>query len=72
MSLGARARFLDEVSHYQPWQMRRLEVRPGLTRLWQISGRSRIGFEEWMRLDLEYIQPLVPTRRWIRCAPSSP
>ena len=35
--------------------MRRLIVRPGITCLWQISGRSRIGFEEWMRLDLEYI-----------------
>ena len=56
MSLvGPRPPLPGEVSHYQPWQMRRLEVRPGLTCLWQISGRSRIGFEEWMRLDLEYI-----------------
>ncbi len=56
MSLvGPRPPLPDEVSHYQPWQMRRLDVRPGLTCLWQISGRSRIGFEEWMRLDLEYI-----------------
>jgi lipopolysaccharide/colanic/teichoic acid biosynthesis glycosyltransferase len=44
------------VAHYQPWQMRRLDVRPGITCLWQISGRSTIGFEEWMRLDLEYIR----------------
>jgi lipopolysaccharide/colanic/teichoic acid biosynthesis glycosyltransferase len=57
MSLvGPRPPIPDEVSHYQPWQMRRLDVRPGLTCLWQISGRSRIGFEEWMRLDLAYIQ----------------
>ena len=56
MSLvGPRPPIPDEVKCYQPWQMRRLEVRPGLTCLWQISGRSRIGFEEWMRLDLEYI-----------------
>jgi exopolysaccharide biosynthesis polyprenyl glycosylphosphotransferase len=56
MSLvGPRPPLPEEVSHYQPWQMRRLDVRPGLTCLWQISGRSRIGFEEWMRLDLEYI-----------------
>ena len=56
MSLvGPRPPIPEEVSHYQPWQMRRLDVRPGLTCLWQISGRSRIGFEEWMRLDLEYI-----------------
>ena len=57
MSLvGPRPPLPEEVSHYQPWQMRRLDVRPGLTCLWQISGRSRIGFEEWMRLDLEYIR----------------
>ena len=57
MSLvGPRPPIPDEVSHYQPWQIRRLDVRPGLTCLWQISGRSRIGFEEWMRLDLAYIQ----------------
>ena len=56
MSLvGPRPPLPDEVSHYQPWQLRRLDVRPGITCLWQISGRSRIGFEEWMRLDLEYI-----------------
>ena len=40
---------------YEPWQLRRLSVRPGLTCLWQISGRSHIGFDEWMRLDMEYI-----------------
>jgi lipopolysaccharide/colanic/teichoic acid biosynthesis glycosyltransferase len=43
------------VKQYEPWQLHRLDVRPGLTCLWQISGRSRIGFDEWMRLDLEYI-----------------
>ncbi len=57
MSLvGPRPPLPEEVSHYLPWQMRRLDVRPGITCLWQISGRSRIGFEEWMRLDLEYIK----------------
>jgi lipopolysaccharide/colanic/teichoic acid biosynthesis glycosyltransferase len=57
MSLvGPRPPLPEEVTQYEPWQMRRLEVRPGLTCLWQISGRSRIGFREWMRLDLEYIK----------------
>ena len=57
MSLvGPRPPIPEEVSQYEPWQMRRLEVRPGITCLWQISGRSRIGFQEWMRLDLEYIK----------------
>ncbi len=36
-------------------RMRRFSMRPGLTCLWQIRGRSELGFEEWMRLDLEYI-----------------
>jgi lipopolysaccharide/colanic/teichoic acid biosynthesis glycosyltransferase len=57
MSLvGPRPPIPEEVAQYEPWQMRRLEVRPGITCLWQISGRSRIGFQEWMRLDLEYIK----------------
>ena len=57
MSLvGPRPPIAEEVAQYEPWQFRRLEVRPGLTCLWQISGRSRIGFQEWMRLDLEYIR----------------
>jgi exopolysaccharide biosynthesis polyprenyl glycosylphosphotransferase len=57
MSLvGPRPPIPEEVAQYEPWQMRRLDVRPGITCLWQISGRSRIGFQEWMRLDLEYIK----------------
>jgi lipopolysaccharide/colanic/teichoic acid biosynthesis glycosyltransferase len=54
--VGPRPPIPEEVAHYEPWQMRRLDVRPGITCLWQISGRSRIGFQEWMRLDLEYIK----------------
>lgn len=57
MSLvGPRPPIPAEVAQYEPWQLRRLDVRPGITCLWQISGRSRIGFQEWMRLDLEYIR----------------
>ena len=57
MSLvGPRPPIPEEVAHYEPWQLRRLDVRPGITCLWQISGRSRIGFQEWMRLDLQYIK----------------
>lgn len=57
MSLvGPRPPIPEEVKQYEPWQLRRLDVRPGITCLWQISGRSRIGFREWMRLDLEYIR----------------
>jgi len=56
MSLvGPRPPTPDEVARYQDWQLRRLEIRPGLTCLWQVSGRSDISFEEWMKLDLYYI-----------------
>ncbi len=37
------------------WQKRRFSVRPGLTCIWQVSGRSNLSFEQWMKLDLEYI-----------------
>ena len=39
----------------QDWQRRRFSVRPGITCLWQISGRSSIGFDKWMELDVRYI-----------------
>ncbi len=39
----------------ESWQKRRFSVRPGLTCLWQVSGRSNLSFEQWMKLDLEYI-----------------
>jgi lipopolysaccharide/colanic/teichoic acid biosynthesis glycosyltransferase len=56
MSLvGPRPPIPEEVRQYQAWQLRRLSVRPGLTCLWQISGRSLVGFGEWMRMDLEYV-----------------
>lgn len=56
MSLvGARPPLPKEVAQYRPWQRRRLSMRPGLTCLWQISGRNRIDFDEWMKLDLEYL-----------------
>ncbi|NQT33533.1 MAG: sugar transferase [Candidatus Omnitrophica bacterium] len=56
MSLvGPRPPIPYEVTKYELWQRRRLSMRSGLTCLWQISGRSRVGFEEWMELDMEYI-----------------
>ncbi len=56
MSLvGPRPPFPEEVERYEPWMLRRLSVRPGLTCLWQVRGRSDLSFDEWMRLDLEYV-----------------
>lgn len=39
----------------EDWQRRRFSVRPGITCLWQVNGRSSVGFEEWMKLDLQYL-----------------
>jgi exopolysaccharide biosynthesis polyprenyl glycosylphosphotransferase len=56
MSLvGPRPPLPDEVRRYERWQRRRLSMKPGLTCLWQVAGRSNIGFDEWMKLDLAYI-----------------
>ena len=54
--VGPRPPLPSEVEHYQPWHRRRLEVVPGITCLWQISGRSHLSFNEWMRLDMEYLK----------------
>jgi exopolysaccharide biosynthesis polyprenyl glycosylphosphotransferase len=53
--VGPRPAVVEEVAQYKPWQRRRLSMKPGLTCLWQISGRNELTFDEWMRLDLEYI-----------------
>lgn len=53
--VGPRPPILREVQQYQPWQRRRLSVRPGLTCFWQVSGRNEIAFDEWMKLDLKYV-----------------
>jgi lipopolysaccharide/colanic/teichoic acid biosynthesis glycosyltransferase len=57
MSLvGPRPPIGDEVACYRAWQRPRLAVKPGLTCLWQVSGRSEIGFEDWVRMDLWYLR----------------
>ncbi|HMH02354.1 MAG TPA: exopolysaccharide biosynthesis polyprenyl glycosylphosphotransferase, partial [Terriglobales bacterium] len=56
MSLvGPRPPLPQEVEQYLPWQRRRLRMRPGLTCLWALEGRSQLRFERWTRLDLLYI-----------------
>jgi exopolysaccharide biosynthesis polyprenyl glycosylphosphotransferase len=57
MSLvGPRPPLPKEVDAYEDWQLDRLEVRPGITGLWQVSGRSELPFDEYVRLDLFYIE----------------
>jgi exopolysaccharide biosynthesis polyprenyl glycosylphosphotransferase len=57
MSLvGPRPPLPDEVARYQRWQRRRLSMKPGITGLWQVSGRASLDdFDAWTRLDLTYI-----------------
>jgi len=56
MSLvGPRPPISYEIENYLPWHMERLKVTPGLTGLWQVSGRSSVSFDEMVRLDLHYI-----------------
>jgi len=57
MSLvGTRPPTIDEVTNYQKWHYRRMSIRPGITGLWQVSGRNKISnFNEIVRLDLKYI-----------------
>ncbi len=54
--VGPRPPIPEEVAKYKRWQRRRLSMRPGLTCLWQVSGRNKISsFDEWAKLDLRYI-----------------
>jgi exopolysaccharide biosynthesis polyprenyl glycosylphosphotransferase len=56
MSLvGPRPPLAEEVAKYSHWQRRRLSMKPGITCIWQVNGRNDVHFEEWMRMDLEYI-----------------
>jgi exopolysaccharide biosynthesis polyprenyl glycosylphosphotransferase len=62
MSLvGPRPPIPEEVSLYERWQKRRLSMKPGLTCLWQISGRNNVDFDRWMELDLQYIDNWSPS-----------
>lgn len=53
--VGPRPPLPSEVEQYEPWQRRRLSMKPGITCIWQVSGRNSIPFEKWMEMDLSYI-----------------
>jgi len=53
--VGPRPTVPDEVDKYKDWQRRRFSMKPGITCLWQVNGRNNIAFENWMKLDLEYL-----------------
>ena len=54
--VGPRPAIPHEVAEYSDYHKQRLLVKPGLTCIWQVSGRNSIGFDEWMEMDLEYIE----------------
>lgn len=54
--IGPRPPIPYEVEMYEGWQMQRLSVLPGMTGLWQVKGRSRLGYKESIALDIEYIK----------------
>lgn len=57
MSLvGPRPSLPKEVAKFEPWMLERLNVKPGLTCYWQVSGRNNIDFEDWMKLDIKYVK----------------
>jgi exopolysaccharide biosynthesis polyprenyl glycosylphosphotransferase len=58
--IGPRPPLPEEVVQYQPWHMRRLEIAPGITGLWQVSGRSELPFDEMALLDIYYIEQWTP------------
>lgn len=66
MSLvGPRPSFAEEAQRYEFWQRRKLSIKPGITCLWQVNGRSEIrSFEQWARMDLEYI---ASASLWLDC-----
>lgn len=53
--VGPRPPTPEEVKKYKRWQRRRLSMKPGITCLWQVNGRNKIAFDQWVKLDLYYI-----------------
>jgi len=54
--VGPRPPIPREVEQYSEYHMQRLLVKPGLTCYWQVGGRNEVGFDEWVELDIKYIQ----------------
>jgi lipopolysaccharide/colanic/teichoic acid biosynthesis glycosyltransferase len=72
-AVGPRPPLPSEVADYDDFARQRLEVKPGVTCLWQISGRSELSFDAWMALDNAYIEswtPLLDLRIIVRTIPA--
>ncbi len=69
--VGPRPPTLDEVERYERWHLRRLDVAGGITGIWQVSGRSEVGY--WMRMDMQYVAqrgPWLDLRLLLRSVPA--
>lgn len=60
--IGPRPALPEEIAHYDDWIRRRLSVKPGMTGLWQVNGRSDLAWEEGVRLDLDYVDNWTTVR----------
>jgi len=72
--IGPRPALPSEVKEYAPWHQRRLEVPPGVTGLWQVSGRSDLTFDEMVLLDVYYIEnwsPFLDLRILLKTIPTA-
>jgi exopolysaccharide biosynthesis polyprenyl glycosylphosphotransferase len=70
--VGPRPALLNEVNEYDDWHHERLRIKPGITGLWQISGRSELKFEEMVLLDVYYIEnwsPLLDIKIMLKTVP---
>ena len=54
--VGPRPPLPREVNEYDPWHQKRLSVKPGITCIWQVSGRNEVSFEDWVKMDIAYIE----------------
>jgi lipopolysaccharide/colanic/teichoic acid biosynthesis glycosyltransferase len=63
--VGPRPPLPDEVAQYESDVMRRLAVKPGITGLWQVSGRSDLSWEDSVRLDLRYVDNWSLGHDWL-------
>lgn len=70
--VGPRPPIPHEVIKYDAWHGLRLSVKPGLTGLWQVSGRNRVGFDEMVRMDLKYIRERSLKRDFVIIARTIP
>ncbi len=58
--IGPRPPLPDEVAKYTDWEWQRLTVKPGITCIWQVSGRSDLDFDTWVTMDIHYIEHWTP------------